>query len=100
MDPAALKAIKAHTETILQNSIQEALTSLRKELVDQREVQRNELATLQQQLTDLQKEQPTYRAENTQPPMIQSHPKQEYENESRPNKDFIILNKAQVDHGG
>jgi len=40
--------------------MQEALSSLKKELIDQKEAHRKELATLQQQLVDLQKGSATY----------------------------------------
>jgi len=53
MDPATLKVTKAHMETIFQNNRQEALSSLRKELIDQKEARRKELTTMQQQLVDL-----------------------------------------------
>lgn len=55
MDPTTLELTKTHMETILQNNMQETTSSLRKELIDQKEAHRKELATLQQQLIDLQK---------------------------------------------
>jgi len=54
MDPAVLEAIKTHLENILQNNMQDAVTSLRQELVTQREAHRNELEIVQRQLTTLQ----------------------------------------------
>jgi len=45
MDPTPLEAIKAHMESILQTSMQDALTSLRQEFMDQMEAHHNELVT-------------------------------------------------------
>jgi len=46
MDSTVLEARKTHMETIMQNTMQETLPNLRKELTKQREAHRNEIAAL------------------------------------------------------